>query len=284
MRAFSLVELLVTISIISMLLAITVPALNVAKRQAKSLVAMRNQREVASALNLFAMDNRDLYPPSVATVGVASLWNWSDPRKITGNNKRSPQIHRSMSAYLKDYIPDARSMFCPSAPAEYKYLQASWDAGDEWDNPDTSLSSDPVTGTYCFYWSYLGYLGEGPRLFRGPTTPASMGRQSKLLLSDFFGYDNSRSKDAFGSCERFDGADTVPEHWHSASYWVLEGDPDAVMPAVKLRAAFTDGHVETYTASDVVPMRVPIAVEGVPPYPDEGPSPGIFYIPRSALR
>lgn len=282
MRAFTLVELLVTISIISMLLAITVPALNVARRQAKALVGSRNQREVAVALNLFAMDNSDLYPPSVATVGFDDRWNWSDPRKMTGNNKRSPQIHRSMSAYLKDYISDAKVVFCPSAPAEYKHLQASWDAGDEWDNPDTPMSSDPIGGTYCFYWNYLGYLGEGPRLFRGPSTPASMGRQSRLLVSDYFGYDHWRTPGMFGSCERLDGADIVPEHWLSASYWAVGGDPGAVFPDVRLRAAYTDGHVETYTASDVVPMRVPITAEGVPPYADGG-GPGIFYVPKSAL-
>jgi hypothetical protein len=112
-----------------------------------------------------------------------------------------------------------------------------------------------------------------------------MGRQSKLLVSDYFGYDNWRSRGAFGSCEKFDGADVVPETLLLSSYWVTPGNPEAVMPDVKLRAAYTDGHVETYTASDVVPMRVPIAAEGVPPYPDgiDG-GPGIFYIPRNALR
>lgn len=284
MKAFTLVELLVVISIISVLLAIVVPALSGARRQARTLLGMRNQREVTNAVNLFAADNDDLYPPTVATVGSGDRWNWVDPTKLTGFEKRSPRLHRSMSAYLHDYIPDAKTVFCPSAPQEYKYLQECWDAGDDWDNPDTPVSGggDPVGGTYCFYWGYLGYIGEGPRFFRGPLTPASMGRQSRLLVSDYFGYDDWRSPEAFGSCEKLNGADVVPETQLLPAYWALEGDPRIAMPEVKLRAGYTDGHVETYSPSDTVPMRVPLAPEGVPPWPD-GALRSIFYIPRDAL-
>jgi hypothetical protein len=258
------------------------PALRRVKAQARSIVGMRNQKEVASAVNLFALDNRDQYPESVATVGFGDFWNWSDPRKMIGNRKRTPRLHRAMSAYLGDYIADAETMFCPNGPKKYRYLQESWDAGDEWDNPETPVSSDPVTGTYCFYWNYVGYLGEGPYLFLGPKTPASMGRQSKLLLTDYFGYGNWQRPEAFGSCERLAGADTMPEHWLHASYWALDGDPDTGVPEVTLRAAYTDGHVETYEPAEALEMRVPIAAEGEPPYPDGTTSPGIFYIPRNA--
>jgi prepilin-type N-terminal cleavage/methylation domain-containing protein len=66
-RAFTLVELLVVISIISVLMGILMPALSGVRRQATALMGMRNQREVATAVNLFAADHGDLYPPSVAT-------------------------------------------------------------------------------------------------------------------------------------------------------------------------------------------------------------------------
>ena len=141
MKAFSLVEVLVVISIVSALLAIGVPALNLARRQARGLLGMRNQREIATALNLFAVDNRDRYPDSVATVGFGGNWSWSDPTKMIGVRKRTPQAHRAMSAYLGSYVPDAKAMFCPSAPQEYQRLQEAWDAGDDWDNPDTTVNS-----------------------------------------------------------------------------------------------------------------------------------------------
>jgi hypothetical protein len=244
---------------------------------------MNNQREIASGLNIFSMDNRDRYPDSVATVGFDDRWKWSDPTKMTGITKRSPQVHRSMSAYLADYIPDAEVMYCPNAPEKYKYLQECWDAGDAWDNPDTAVRSDPFTGTYCFYWNYTGYLTDSDTLFKGPSGPASTGRYSQLLVTDYFGYDHWRSPRAFGSCEKSAGAEIVPETQLLSSYWASPGDPNTAMPGLKLRAAYTDGHVETYSASDVTPMKVSFEPAGRPPYPD-GVAGGIFYLPRAAVQ
>jgi prepilin-type N-terminal cleavage/methylation domain-containing protein len=281
-EAFTLVELIVVMAIISMLLAITVPALHRVKAQVRAMVSMRNQKEITNAVNLFAMDSDEQYPQSVATVGFGETWNWSDPRKMIGNQKRTPGLYRAMSSYLSGYIADAETMFCPNAPQKYKYLQESWEAGDKWDNPETPVSSDPMTGTYCYYWNYVGYLGEGPYLFVGPKTPASMGRQSKLLVTDYCGYGNWQRPNAFGSCEQLAGGGTVPEHYLHASYWTLDGDPDQPLPDVTLRAGYTDGHVETYTPSEGLGMRVPNAADGEPPYPDGPGSPGTFYIPRNA--
>jgi prepilin-type N-terminal cleavage/methylation domain-containing protein len=282
-RAFTLVELLVVVSITSVLLAISVPALNGVRRQAHAVLGMRNQREITSGVNLYAMDNDDLYPPSVATVGYDDRWNWCDPTRMIGNQKRTPQLHRSMSAYLRNYIPDAGTLFCPDAPRKFNYLQEAWDAGDEWDNPDTPVTSDPFSGTYCFYWAYIGYLGEGPRLFRGPTGPVTARGQSGLVTSDYFGYGHWRTPGAFSSCEKLDGASVEPETELLSALWKTQGDPNVAMPDVKLHAGYTDGHVETYTPSETVPMRIPQNPSGVPPFPDGGPSSGVFYIPRNAM-
>ena len=275
--------MLVVISIVSVLLAIMAPAVNLVRRQAHGVVGMHRQRETTTALNLFAMDNRDRYPDSVATVGFDDSFSWSDPTRMIGIQKRTPQVHRAMSAYLGSYIPDAKTMFCPSAPQEYRYLQEAWEAGDDWDNPDTSPRFDPLTGTYCFYWNYVGYLAESDTVFRGPTGPASMGRYNQLLVSDYFGYDHWRSPKAFGSCEKFKGAEIIPETQLLSSYWSVEGDPNEVMPEVKLKAAYTDGHVETYTSSEVTPMKVSFEPEGVPPYPDSVAG-GIFFVPKDAVQ
>lgn len=281
-RAFTLVEMIVVVSIVSVLMAILVPAANLVRRQARAFLGMYNQREISNALNLFAMDNNDRYPESIATVGTSDTWSWSDPTKMIGIEQRSPQLHRSMSAYLHDYISDAKTMFCPNAPQRYKYLQEAWDAGDDWDNPDTPRRTDPLGGTYCFYWNYVGYLSESQTLFRGPTGPASMGRYNQLLVTDYFGYDHWRSPGAFGSCERLKGAEIVEETQLLSSYWAVEGDPELAMPDVKLRAVYTDGHVETYSASDVMPMKISKTPEGVPPYPD-GSAGGTFFVPETIL-
>ncbi len=284
-RGFTLIELLVVISIISLLMAIVLPALRKVRQQANAIVAAQNQKEIVSATTLFASDNNERFPESVATVGFGNNWNWSDPTKLTGNTHRSPGIHRAMSEYLRSYITDARTMYCPNAPQRYKYLQQAWDAGDAWDYPeDDAFSTDPVGGTYCFYWNYTGYVGGRRVVFRGPQGPASGGRYSKLLVTDYFGYGHWRSPWSHGSCEQFNGADINPETWLLSAYWFREADIEDA-PEIKLRAGYTDGHVETYSPSDTVPMKVSITADGTTPYPDgAGPSPGIFFLPRNALQ
>lgn len=281
-QGFTLVELLVVMSILSMLMAILLPALNSVRQKARTMVSANNQRQIAGGVNLFAFDNDDQYPQSVATVGFGDSWNWTDPTKLIGNRRRSPSLHRSMSAYLRSYIPDADTMYCPNAPRKYKYLQDAWDAGDDWDNPETSFPSDPVGGTYCFYWNYVGFLGGRRGIFKGPRGPASGGRYSKLLVSDYFGYSHWRSPNAYGSCEEFNGADITPETWLLPAYWSRGGDPDSDMPDIRLQAAYTDGHVESYSTSDVVPIKVSITSDGTVPYPDEM-GPGVFYLPEGSL-
>jgi len=280
--ALTLVELLVVMSILSVLMGIVVPAAVRVRCKARTMLSMNNQKQVVTAVNLFALDNGDRYPQSVATVGFGNNWNWSDPRKLTGNRRRSPGLYRSMSAYLRSYIAKAETLYCPNAPRRYKYLQQAWDAGEQWDNPETPFPSDPVTGTYCFYWNYIGYLGTGKRLFRGPWGPAASGRYSKLLVCDYFGYDHWRSPGVYGSCEKFTTARVVPETWLLSAYWAA-ADPNSSRPVLRLQAGYTDGHVETFSSEDVVPMRVSITADGMTPYPP-GVGPGLFYLPARAVR
>ncbi len=52
---------------------------------------------------------------------------------------------------------------------------------------------------------------------------------------------------------------------------------------VNLRAGYADGHVESFKASQVVPMKVSMTSDGSEPYTHEGLGPGDFYLPRNAL-
>ena len=280
---FTLVELLVVISIISVLTGILLPVVGKARQQARRVLGMDNQRQIVGLLNCFELDFDGNYPESVATIGVLGKnWGWQEPTVLTGYKKRSPQIHRAMSEYFGEYIKDAKTMFCPSAPMRYKYLQESWDAGDEWDNPETAPRQDPVIGTYCFYWNYIGILEEQSSLFRGPRNSFAGRGESKLLISDYFGYGHWRSPGAYSSCENFNGASVTAETWVASAYW-SGVKAEVGLPRIKLNAGYTDGHVESYSASEVVPMKVSLTSDGSRPYPD-GMGPGIFYIPENGLR
>ena len=281
-KAFTLIELLVVIAIISALMGILLPGLGKARYQARTLLGIGNQREITSGVSLFASDNNEQYPESVATIGDASTWNWQEPMMMTGYRARSPRMHRSMSAYLQPYIEDAGIMYCLNAPRKYDYLQNAWNAGDEWDNPETPPVGDPVSGTYCFYWNYTGYLEERDYLFKGPQSSASGRERSKLLVSDYFGYDHFRSPNSYGSCEKFAGSSITEGTLLSSAYWSREGVAGSDAPEIKLHAGYTDGHVETYSASDTLTMKVIWKPEIGEPYPDDI-GPGCFYLPRNAL-
>jgi len=278
---FTLIEVLVVISIISILMGILLPVLGRARRQARNIIGMSNQREIINALNSFAFDNDEKYPESVATIGVLDIhWHWHEPIKMTGNESLSPQRHRAMSEYLKGYIKEAKIMYCPNAPRKYKYLQEAWEAGDEWNNPDTAPMRDPVSGTYCFWWNYIGWLGEDEPLFRGPTGPVTGRGASKLLVTCYFGYGHWRSPESFGSCQRFKGARVTPETYVSSAYWSQRRDANGGKPDVKLTAGYTDGHVETFNSLETVELRVSKTADGSVPYPD-GIGSGIFYVPKN---
>jgi prepilin-type N-terminal cleavage/methylation domain-containing protein len=284
-RGFTIVEVLVVISIITVLMGILVPTLSIVRRRARTLKGVVNQRQIVGAVNYYALDNGDSYPQSVATIGVGSHWNWQEPTMLTGYRKRSPQLHRSMSAYLGAYIEDARMVFCTNAPEKYKYLQESWDAGDEWDNPDTAPVPDPVIGVYCFYWNYVGYLEEPRGIFRGPQGLLGGPEQSMLLVSDYFGYGHWRSPNDYGSCEEFRSANITPGTYVSSAYWSCPGiksEGERAELKIKLHAGYMDGHVDSYYPSETVPMKVSIVPDGSIPYPD-GIGPGIFYLPRKSL-
>ena len=259
------------------------PALGKVRRDARTLLGISNQRQIVSAVNMYSMDNDGYYPQSVATIGVANYWNWQEPTMLTGYRKRSPQLHRSISAYLRSYIHDSSIMYCAGAPGKYKYLQEAWEAGDEWNNPDTGALPDPVVGTYCFYWSYAGHLEGRSFFFRGPSCASGRHGESKLLVSDYFGYDHWRSPKAYGSCVIFRGACVTEGTLLASPYWSRKGSEESGFPEIKLHAGYTDGHVESYSSSDTMTMKVIWKIETGEPYPP-GIGPGDFYLPLEALR
>ena len=93
-KGFTLVELLVVISIIAVLLAVMMPALNKARAKSAQTVCMTNLRQIGFAMQMYADDNRDFYPDPMllggstktTTLGTTvSAWpfrarpGWVDP-------------------------------------------------------------------------------------------------------------------------------------------------------------------------------------------------------------
>ena len=144
---------------------------------------------------------------------------------------------------------------------------------------------DQLSGTYCFYCNYIGYLDERPDPFRGPRTLCGGPEQSDLLVSDYFGFNHWQNPDSYGSCEKFKKANIIPETWISSSYWSRSNRNAKVNLSdltIQLHAGYIDGHIETYSASQVTGMKVSKTADGSVPY-EPGIGPGDIFLPRNSL-
>ena len=289
-RAFTLIEMMVVVFVCSLLLSILVPALCKAKRTVRSLVSANNQKHIVMGVTCYSSDDNGKFPDSVAKLGKATRWNWREPQTLAGYKKSTPATYRSVSAFLRPYIESSSTMFCPSSPSVYSFAEEAWMAGDSWDNPDTTVGAeDPLYGTYCLYWNYIGYLSETKKPFVGPRSVGQKRSESKLLISEYFGYGHWRnelvysSRNAYGSCQTFNGASVTPGTDVSCDFWSRDNSLGHIFPEtvnVKINAAFTDGHVEKFTYEDLTPMKISINPDGTKPYPDNISPGGTYFIPR----
>jgi prepilin-type N-terminal cleavage/methylation domain-containing protein len=77
-QAFSLIELLVVIGIITVLLALLLPAMGSARTQARAIQCVSNIRQLGMALTAYAADNKGLFPPNFTSPAPGQSWKDAD--------------------------------------------------------------------------------------------------------------------------------------------------------------------------------------------------------------
>jgi prepilin-type N-terminal cleavage/methylation domain-containing protein len=112
--AFTLIEVLVVVSIIALLIAILMPSLSKAREQAKRVLCASNHHQMNLALQMYSTDQAGYAPPSVKDFNASLTWIVYQ----TFSDKHNPPypigwIHLGV-LFQKKMMPDQRAYYCPS--------------------------------------------------------------------------------------------------------------------------------------------------------------------------
>ncbi len=172
---FTLIELLVVIVIIAILAAMILPALAKAKAKAYGIKCVSNGKQLSLAVNMYAGENLDFYPPNpddgTATPGynwcagnvsggIGSSVNWSVP---PGPNTFDSDILRdSTKTLIAPYISAQANIFsCPADPRQGPIQNASAMQTGRIVPAARSISMNQGVGSvdYMFYINGSGHGG-----------------------------------------------------------------------------------------------------------------------------
>jgi prepilin-type N-terminal cleavage/methylation domain-containing protein len=164
LRAFTLIELLVVIAIIAVLMGILMPALTMAKAQARRAVCASNLRGFGTAVLTYAADYDEKIPPAFYQNGTSPYRCYMlfeiDESKPWGQHLR--EVHNLGLLYTHDYVKTGKSFYCPSAVKVTEdggisgyYYEAYSDDGHAWPWKNTHAeysggSDDNVRGGYNY--------------------------------------------------------------------------------------------------------------------------------------
>jgi prepilin-type N-terminal cleavage/methylation domain-containing protein len=144
-KGFTLIELMIVIAIIAILAAILIPNFLHARAESQTAACEGNEKQLATALEEYAVDNSGTYPPTGA---------------LTAGFMPATYI----SAYPTDPVGGANYAFtnpaavadCPGAPAANSYEIA--DAGGH--DPTVKIANAPLGKKTIYYCSGAGINGK----------------------------------------------------------------------------------------------------------------------------
>lgn len=139
-RAFSLLDVMVTISVIAVLIAILMPALGSVRETTHRVVCSSNVRQIGLGIAMYTEANQDLLPPSgFALRPQETIWLRRGPETDGGWDGLG-------NLYADDYLPAPQIFYCPSHSGSHPFLEYADEWGSDWGR---------IAGNYQ-------YRGKGP--------------------------------------------------------------------------------------------------------------------------
>ncbi len=131
-KAFSLIELLVTIAVIAILTALLLPSLNKARESGRTAVCSGNMRQIGLAMTSYAGDNNDLLVPWYYKDNNAD-WRWTqllfggENAKANYMNNKGLYLHVDLfSCPSQSAVKREQSGKEPAAPGISDPSQSGW--------------------------------------------------------------------------------------------------------------------------------------------------------------
>ncbi len=164
--AFTLVELLVVISIISILVAVLLPTLSKSRQAAQRVVCGSNLRQMGVALQNYVTDCRGHLPMVIEPIWFRGPANANtdfsvDPFDLLSDG--SPKFPFSFGNVMKSYLKDSRVLTCPGALRSYPDSSPSvsyrFSAANALDGETQTYDALTAGGflEYGFNFKYLNY-------------------------------------------------------------------------------------------------------------------------------
>jgi prepilin-type processing-associated H-X9-DG protein len=218
-KGFTLLVLLMVISIIATLAAMLLPVLSKARERGRQAVCMSNLRQLAMAFIMYTGDY-GYYPPAASDINGANNRRWFGVR-ASGSPWGESSFKMTPDTPIYAYLPDSKIRACPT----FKRFMGGWEGG---------------AGGYGYNDQYIG--GTAPAGMPGAEISAKESRVRKpsetIMLAD---------------CAIWQTHGLIEYAFVTAPYWDYSayGFQIESTPSIHFRhngranVAFCDGHVES---------------------------------------